>query len=323
MEGVKSKAGMGGLVSRLTLLVLIFSHVIDVEQCSELPICIEKEIFGSLPRILAPMDRQLSPFKIFNHTIFTTILRFSVGTRFQSNDHIDAFLISNFGWSVSLACIGDKNPSEVKSTLIHVRRGVPINNLGERKHKIKDAVGIRIGHCPTNVIEDEGSETYHPRCEFSVANRAEYFSSRNKEFWLSIRLDIQRLNNAKEGVNPPVWDNYMSYRELHNALWNVDVVQDEKCNHMEKSLDVARLGMEVVTFSGLSWHDLDHAPEIMQFPQRVCICLTKDDWGARWLAIKHFHSDPYRRALLRGPGCCEDYALDTVITLPGQWVLIL
>jgi hypothetical protein len=213
------------------------------------------------------------------------------------------------------ACIGDNDPSDVKSQLICVRRGIPSNHRGERKSKIRDAEWLG-GNCPGAKIRDEGEEIYRPRCDFEIFNREEYYASRNKEFWLSLRMDIRKT----EAVNGYTWDDYTSYRELHDALWEIDIIESEFCNHPVKSLETARLGMEFATFSGFSWHVTDESNEI---PQRICVCLTKGDWRARWLAIRYFHDDPRRRVLLRGTGCCEDCALDSAVSFPGKWILLL
>jgi hypothetical protein len=318
----KTATGVNNLIMRLTLLVFIFSHVVDVDQCSELPICFERATTLSLLQIQEPLDRSLRTVKVNSYTIFASILRLLIGSNFHDgdldgdhSDHKHAFLMSDFGWSVSLHCVGDRDPSDVKSHLICVRRGVPTNHRGERKSKIRDAEGIG-GSCPGTIIRDEGKETYRPRCDLEVFNREEYYGSRTKEFWLSLRMDIRTAEN----VSSRIWDDYTSYRELHDALWEVDIVQGNICNHSVKSLETARLGLEIATFSGWGWQ-MNQGRD--QIPQRICVCLTKGDRRARWLAIKYFHDDPRRRVLLRGTGCCEDCALDTAIGCPGEWILIL
>lgn len=260
---------------------------------------------------------------VHSHSIFDAMLRLLLGTRLIDDDHKNAFLISDFGWSVILDCVGDKNPSDVKSHLIHVRRGVPTNHRGERKNRIRDVEGLG-GNCPGLRIEDEGVETYRPRCALRVVNRTEYYGSRNKEFWLSLRLDISKAKEEQKEntVNDFVWDDYTSYRQLHAALWNVDIVQGgEMCQHPIKSLETARLGVEIATYSG--WSSWFITGESAEIPQRICVSLTKGDWRARWLAIRYFTEDSRRRVMLRGTGCCEDCALDAVIALPGGWILIL
>jgi len=302
----------------LSNLVLVFAHVTNIDQCSMLPICMDRQLQVWIN------DDCMMDLKVDSHTIFGVIADLLIGRGFhqgENGDHKHTFLISDFGWSVSLDCVGDKNPSDVRAHLISVRRGVPTNQRGERKSKIRDAELLG-GHGPGQQIEDEGVEVYRPRSERIVINRTEYYGSRNKEFWFSLRLDIPRTveEMKKRSINDPVFDDYTSYRELHDALWDVDIVLDGKiCHHSVKSLETARLGMEIATISGWPVY-LDERDNI---PQRICICLTKNDWRARWLAIKRFIDDPTRRIALRGTECCEDCALDTVVTLPDQWILIL
>jgi hypothetical protein len=322
----QTKFGISHLMFSLTSLVLVFSHVINVNQCSALPIRV-----GKLPQLCSDDELTVEPgdslgtLRVDSHTIFGAIVGLLVGNSFhqgENGDHEHAFLFSDFGWSVSLDCIGDKDPSDVKVHLISVRRGIPTNQRGERKNKIRDAEQLG-GHCPGLRLKDEGVEMYRPRCDLRVVDRTEYYGSRNKEFWFSLRLDIPKGVKAgkKDSINGCVYDDYTSYRALHDALWDVDIVLDgEKCHHSVKSLQTARLGVEIATISGWPWYIADERDEI---PQRVCICLTKNDSRARWLAIRYFIDYPKRRVALRGTECCEDCALDTIIALPGQWVLIL
>jgi hypothetical protein len=311
-------ASMSHRIFDLSNLVLVIAHIANIDQCSTLPICA-----NTLLQLWSNGDFMMD-LKVKSHTIFGVIANLLVGPEFHQGEYGDykhAFLISDFGWSVSLDCIGDKNPSDVRVHLVSVRPGVPTNQRGERKSKIRDAELLG-GASPGQRIEDEGLEMYRPRSERIVTDRTEYYGSRNKEFWFSLRLDIPRTveDMKKRSINDRIWDDYTSYRELHDALWDVDIVLDGKmCHHSVKSLEAAKLGVEIATISGWPTY-LDERDDI---PQRICICLTKNDWRARWLAIKHFIDDPTRRIALRGTECCEDCALDTVVALPDQWILIL
>jgi hypothetical protein len=64
------------------------------------------------------------------------------------------------------------------------------------------------------------------KSERIVVNRTEYYGSRNKEFWFSLRLDIPRTveEMKKVSINDRIFDDYTSYRELHDALWDVDTM---------------------------------------------------------------------------------------------------
>lgn len=296
----------------LSNMVIAFAHVSNIDECSMLPLCSNRTLE------LWSDDRFIMNMKVKNYTVFgfITDLLIGHGSHYGENyDYKHIFLISDFGWSVSLDCIGDKNPSDVRVHLVSIRCGVPTNQRGERKSKIRDE--LLGGDCPGQRIEDEGVEVYRPRSERMVIDRTEYYVSRNREFWFSLRLDIPKTMRAS---NDLVYDDYTSYRELHDALWDVDIVLDGKvCHHPVKSLEQARLGVEIATISGWPAY-LNEKDDI---PQRICICLTKNDWRARWLAIKHFSDDPRRKIALRGTECCEDCALDTVIALPDQWILIL
>ena len=47
------------------------------------------------------------------------------------------FLCSDFGWSVYLDSVGDKDPANIRPEVVHVQRGTPTNlQTGERKFKM-------------------------------------------------------------------------------------------------------------------------------------------------------------------------------------------
>jgi hypothetical protein len=139
-------------------------------------------------------------------------------------------LLSERGWSLFYTNLGDNDPGTINCTSLSIKRGVPTNTrTQERRYQISDAPRIfppapPKGPAPVPwVIEKSGS--YIPRCFTPVTKRTEHYSSRSKDFWLSIRYDIEE--SWPEGVKR--YSLYASHRQFHEALWGV--VKTEPCAH--------------------------------------------------------------------------------------------
>jgi len=87
-------------------------------------------------------------------------------------------------------------------------------------------------------------------------------------------MEIRKATKAGNDSNR-IWDHYRSYRELHDALWEVDIVQGNMCNHLVKSLETARLGLEIATFSGFWWPMDFGGPWILQSHNEFAYALLK------------------------------------------------
>jgi hypothetical protein len=306
------------LMGNLATLTLVFAHVPEVKDCNELPLAFD--IDGLLER--STIFNQLfdgESIRLKESTIFYHIAGLLVGSRFSSSAYKKCFLVSDFGWSTFLSSCEDGSPAKVRPELVHVRRGVPTNGkTGERKSRIEDSP-TTISCLPDTTVLDRGEE-YVPRCAMGIKTRTEYFTSRSREFLLSIRFEIDHQYQATLQSA----DAYTSYRKLHRSLWMVQSSNHYKrCMHSRQFLARAKLGFGVATAKGYGWALEGREQGNPKVSERICICLVAEDQRARWLAIEDASDSTVRKAILRSDGCCENCALDSIASLPGKWLLVL
>jgi hypothetical protein len=300
------------LVMNLAFFTFAFAHVEHVESCSSVPLklCF---VAGSIPhKVEAQFNGGVKRLEILASTLFFYIARFLVSHRLNEKDEERTILLSDFGWSLSFNCMRayDEDPAAIKPWFLHLRRGIPTNlATSEQKSKIGDA---NIPDCfrPEITVLHRGA-SYTPCCKIEIKNRTEYFSSRDREFLLGIRFSVETSDNEKR-----LGEIYSSYRRLHNVLWASCVTETGICTHATKNLDSATLGFNVAAVGGCEWPHED-------LPSRICIVMVRGDQQARWLALQEASQCAHRQAMIRTEDCCENCALDAVISLPGKWILII
>ena len=192
-------------VKRLASWILTFAQVVEVKACSQLPLIWDTE-WMFCPGIMT-WDGQKS-IDMPSNIWFSRIIHMLVG---QTSGKVSVgsgnrlFLISERGWSLYYNNIGDNDPGTVSCESLSIKRGVPTNTrTQERRYQISDAPRIHPlpppkgpAPCPW-IIEKSGP--YIPRCFTHVTKRTEHYSSRSKDFWLSISM-ILRNRGPRESKN--------------------------------------------------------------------------------------------------------------------------
>jgi hypothetical protein len=311
---------------RMASWILAFAQVVDVKSCAQMPLIWDPEwmfclgIMSWLGR--DPIDM---PSNIWFSTIIAMLVRQSSGAVLAGSGN-RLVLLSERGWSLFYTNLGDNDPGTINCASLSIKRGVPTNTrTQERRYQISDAPRIfppapPKGPAPVSwVIEKSGS--YIPRCFTPVTKRTEHYSSRSKEFWLSIRYDIEE--SWTEGVKK--YSLYASHRQFHEALWGV--VKTEPCAH-PKNVEREELDLGVVTVKGLHW-----TKESGTENKRTCVCLVKGDSRARWLVIAGIITDTEtsenvpegleRQVMLRCDDCCVGCAVQSASSMQGKWLVIL
>jgi hypothetical protein len=314
-------------IKRVASWILAFAQVVEVKACSQLPLIWDPE-WIVCPDIMN-WDGQ-KPIDIQSNIWFSAIIHMLVG---QSSGKVLAgsgnrlFLICERGWSLYYSNLGDNDPGPINCESLSIKRGVPTNTrTQERRYQISDAPRIRPpappkGSAPSPwVIEKSGS--YVPRCFTPVVKRTEHYSSRSKDFWLSIRYDI--VESWPEGVKK--YSLYASHRQFHEALWGV--VKTAPCAHPKDLSKNEVLDLGVVTVKGFDW-----TSEMGTENHRICVCLVTGDSRARWLVIGGIIRDAdgaenvseglTRRVMLRCDSCCVNCAIQSASSLEGKWLVIL
>ena len=189
---------------------------------------------------------------------------------------------------------------------------------GEYKKNIKDVdQGLTNGRAFLQV-QDQGG-IYTPRCSLPVTKRTEYYSSLDQAFGCMVRFRFRFPSHSPASSDENLYF-HIGYRAKHNDLWNTWILKS--CNHHQKHLASATLGLDTLTMIGQSLNTNNDPGE------RIWINLVKGDARARWIALfiaqsKDAKQISSRGVILRGDGCCEDCALDAAASLPGKWMLIL
>ncbi|KAK0388323.1 hypothetical protein NLU13_4568 [Sarocladium strictum] len=261
-----------------------------------------------------------------------------VGRGYQPDAHdaeMPAFIISDFGWSLVLDTVADKDPGDVRPWMMHLRQGVPTNSqTSERKHRVCDFYNIDDALLPDRTVHDR-TAAFLPRTVTAVTSRTEYVTSRRDAFLVSVRLRARELQgdgavkvtdfNYHQHTKEVVLNNLaLSPRELNQALWVVHF--SEACEHgtSKPSSALVRLGTESVTTNSLNWRNEGCVVEdSSEMPQRVCVLLVKDDPRARWLAVREAVLNPHRKVLLRCKHTCVDCAIDRAAGTRGRWLVII
>ena len=301
-------------VEHLTTLVLVFAHVAEVEDCSDIPLVFQMDFYrsSSFLQMHAGESIMLEEKTLLSFIVHILVTVSPVDTR----EDLVTFLYSDFGWTVFLGCVDDRNPAHVRPEILHIKKGIPTNiQTGEQKYRIVDGLSNDVGNSGITILDREG--TYVPRCVNSVKLRTEFFSSQAQRFLLSIRFELDCYDvSVAENVHF-----FRGYRDFHRSLWMMHLTK--RCQHSGAAVEEAKLGSGVATAKGHDWVS-EGIEGRKLIPERICISLVKGDQRARWLAIScAANIAPLRSTMLRSDDCCENCALDAVTILPGQWILII
>ncbi|KAI4184968.1 MAG: hypothetical protein L6R41_004403 [Letrouitia leprolyta] len=315
----------------ITAMILSIANITALQECCEVPLVADVSYTEQIP-VTGRIWNTRGPIFIEEFDLFALLSTLLVGRRFSQDNTIDpdTFVLSESGWSVILDVVGDKDPSDCHPERLHLRKGVPTSSrTGARKRFVKDLTVENWGsgsYRPIRRILDQ-SQTYIPRNVTQVRRRYEYCSSGLDTFFLSIRLDVFETPGPDQS-EPQKLELFCGYRNLHTCIWITHTTPP--CDHPNKSLPLARLGTEVVAGTSLNWRNEGEEPveeltdlDFSEVPQRICICLTKGDARARWLAVNEGALSTRRRTMLRGQHTCEDCATDAAVKMEGNWLVII
>ena len=318
-------------VKHLAMIVLIFAHVSEIESCADLPIAFIDPVALCFNKLMdeGPKERP----RLHARTILCVVANLLTGQDYVHEPDADPHLLlsSDFGWSVFLDTVGDKDPGVIRPELVHVKRGTPTNSkTKERKLRILDGRSHGPARMPSTYLLLRGLE-YSPRLAARVhlsSGRQEYWTSRTQEFEASVYLSVEPSPEWRQhpGVSP--WQQVIRYGTMHESLWNTH--STPYCDHPRVSEPKpTKLGPDAVALMGSTYSSESDAQNETHelYPERIIIYLTRGDARIRWLAIENAafaRGNPlYREVMLRTDGCCDACALEHTASLPGRWTLIL
>ena len=245
------------------------------------------------------------------------------------------FLCSDFGWSVFLDTVGDKDPAVVKPHLVHVSKGVPTNaKTNERRPLIIDGF---INFAPNfpRVYKVPPTQTglSIPRSVAEVTHRTEYWITGSREFEMSIIMVVEPGKDSEllQFDFQPIKD-WTYHRYMHDQIW--ETFTTPPCDHQPEARPSKPLNLGPEAVAILGW-STGEATRGGPYTQRILIFLTRGDSRVRWLAVRNatglgtpFGSEApepsdKREVMLRTLDCCDKCALEHVSALSGKWILIL
>ena len=317
----------------LASMVLVFSLVPEIESCSVMPLrevsFVEAGFQGQFLKACKDPEERL---RLRHDTIFCEIMKYLSSYKVPEN----VFLCCEFGWSVYFDTFGDRDPTQVKPELIHIREGVPTNKKTmERKMFLCDG-GATASPIATSSRDDSqpirGRE-YVPRSS-ATALWTEFWSTGPEAFEHSMYYSVTPKQEWREHGREP--HQQFSYcRTMQSMLW--ETFATAACDHsLNESKRPIKLGMDAAAVLG--WRN--DQEKIEEVTEQFLICLTKGEPRVRWLAAQtsiflgrrsvaiDLQTDPgvrVREVMLRTPDCCDTCALEQTAAVPGNhyWILIL
>lgn len=317
----------------LASMVLVFSFVPEIESCSAMPLreAHFREI-GFQGQFLKACKDPEERLRLRHDTIFCEITTYL--SRYKAPGNV--ILFCEFGWSVYFDTFGDRDPTEVKPELIHIREGVPTNKRTmERKRFLCD--GVPVGSPIFTPSMDDSQpirgREYVPRSS-ATASWTEFWSIGAEAFEHSMCYSVTpkqewREHGRKQGQI------FSSCRSMQAMLW--ESFETAACGHsLNESKSPIKLGMDAAAVLG--WRN--DQEKIEEVTERFLICLTKGEPRIRWLAAQssiylgrrcialELQTDPglrVRQVMLRTEDCCDSCALEQTAAVPGNhfWILIL
>ena len=327
-------------VRYLARVVSLFACVVDVESCAEMPIMMdiglvemEMEVISACrnPKghsMIAPQTTFFGLVQLLSADTLQTRSYYSATESYNENSY-PLFLCSDFGWSIFLDVVGDKDPEDVKPHLIHIKKGVPTDaRTNERKLQISDSPKFEAQHQRVYRIPPANTKAIVPHAIAEITKRTEFWTTRPQRFEMMLIMTVTPTKHSpleQFGMQPE--QDTISYRSMHNNVWETYVTP--ACDHPSQTPSKTALQLAPDAIAIWGWSNAAEAQESGPYPQRVVIFLTRGDPRVRWLAVHNaIRTGPAelcdrREAMLRSRDCCDQCALEHVFSLPGRWTLIL
>ncbi|GME60162.1 uncharacterized protein BDR25DRAFT_362916 [Neofusicoccum parvum] len=157
----------------LAVTLLCIAAVVGIDDCTDIKLVLEDnfENKGDFMARIGVMRSKTIPFR--SHDLFAHISRLLLGRDLalavsaeDSGGDGDCFMVSDFGWTISLPTYGDSDPFTIVRDSLFIRKGVVTNARAmERKNRVRDALPPSIevtGNTDRDVkwIRDRGEETF-------------------------------------------------------------------------------------------------------------------------------------------------------------------
>ena len=328
---------------QLAEIVFLFACVEDIAACEDMPLLVSDNRHARSAMVCKQISEVSCNLEtrvlLCAHDIFHGIAKSLTKSTFEERDDDPVsgafrpkgflWLISDFGWSIFLSTVGQKDPLSTRPELVRVQRGMPVSQrTGERRFLCRDfqsAINYRPGH----KLENESD--YQPRAFATTSSATEYWNVTTRAFECQLILNVEPSAewSRVQGTMPS--EEVISYRQMQFTLWRT--YSTPRCFHTFDasiaSFESARavplkLGPDAVAILG--WTNA-----VPACAQRIVIFSTKGEPGVRWItlsALNRFvplpdHEPSQPKTMLRTLDCCDQCALKHTASQPGKWYLIL
>ena len=296
----------------LSILILAFAHVHDLESCAELPLNYRWELLAehASANKFCHWDGK-SKIGITESVWFHAIALLMVdGSRMQEERPA---LLSDRGWSIYLTTFGFEDPSHTDAGYVAIKPGTPHRN-GVYKHIIIDGPDKGELDASEWQVEHRAGDKAALECTNTVTLGRPLCGERRDSFIVSLRMALYDRGSTST--------RRAGYRELYHAIWTVQ--KTKSCQHPIRNKEKLTLTPGFATISGFG----DKDP--WECDERIRICLTAHNETARWralLAIAHTRqpvaAEGLVQVMLRGNDCCFKCAIAQTSTRSGKWFIVL
>jgi hypothetical protein len=297
----------------LTILILAFAHLEDLESASELPLSCLLQLIEHhiLAGELVEWDGKRH-LPIPEDAWFHAIAILMVGHAYEV-DLLSTSLVSDRGWSLYLNTYAASDPSITQKGRIMVQRGVPYRN-GVWKHCVTDAPTSEVDSRELRTICSSGEEI-SSRSTNSTKYAKALVGQGPDKFIINLRITTEQ--------DGKVITRRTGYRELCSALWLI--ARSSRCRHRSFGPEKLILPESCILVS-------PESTDRSKTDVKVVICQTSGNKAARWLALltiahrrqKQGNSwKDLENIMLRENDCCLKCAINQVKEKEGNWILIL
>lgn len=305
----------------LSIFLLTFAHILNMVECENLmfsgsatstiyehPLLQQLEEWNGRDNLVVRDDTWLQAIAVPLLSIRTSIWT-------MPWDRV--CLLSDRGWSAWIPTFESADPTCTTEGSVVIGRGSPCRN-GVWKQGVRDSHHASWAFQTDPILAEVSGQSVSMRCAERVTIERPYCGEGAEVFLVSAKF---RRHKVPKGISPI---QRLGYRQLQRSLWMAHRTQ--RCLH-HKLTERVTLPVDCATVEGFGHY-------LYCVRQRILICLTANNAGARWLALATF---PYcsvlgdeeaelialRQLLLRGHDCCFKCAIDQAAIQPGKWFIIL
>ena len=268
------------VIRKLSLVVLAFAHVRDLEECAGLPLCASLDLLHLLENDRRSDDEWDDVYNtgVSDDTWFHAIAQLMVG-HVSDVDRSGTCLLSDRGWSIYMNTFRLPDPAYVEPGFFRIQLGVPVRN-GVRKHNIIDgpATGLDSSRWESQTT---CGQSISLSCFEDVRFGNSQCGERHDSFLLNLRLVMPGPASSLATITRRTGPG-----ELNAALFITELTPS--CDHRVKVQEEVTLptGCAAVKGFGKLGYRTGKLPS-----ERILICLTANNVAARWRALIAIRSE--------------------------------